>query len=164
MHRMMIDRPDVFAAGAVLIANLGVGEFTVPSPRPMFLMLSSPEDNLMPFEGGDLPLDRGTVRSAEDTRDFWITGNSANPVPMVSTLPDRDTVDNCLITSEFYSSTGVDSAPVQYYQMNGAGHVYATTTRPHWLVSLANFFLVGPPCHDAEAADLAWEFMSQFTL
>ena len=78
-YRMLIERPDVVAAGAALIANLPGEEidFAPPtSPTPIFLMNGS-EDPLVPFEGGVVGRNRGTVRSSTATRDYFVQVNAA---------------------------------------------------------------------------------------
>jgi len=164
-YRMLMERPDVVAAGAALIANLPGEEivFAPPTiPTPIFLMNGS-EDPTVPFEGGVVGRNRGTVRSSMATRDYFVQVNAADPVPVEEILPDLDPNDGCRITSELYVS---DTAPVQYYVMEGGGHNYASipTNAPSFLVDLLNRWILGNSCRDAETADLAWDFVSQFAL
>ena len=163
MQTLVIEHPGIFAAAAAFSMNLQVG-VTDPatSPTPLLIMVGT-DDPWLPTEGGDLPFDQGTVTSYEATVDYFVSSNSANPVPIESTLPDLDPTDQCLITSEFYASTGGDSAPVQFYLMNGSGHAYATRTKWNFFETVIYSYIYGPPCYDAEAADLAWGVMSQFS-
>jgi len=166
-YRMLIERPNIVTAGAALIANLPGNdvEFEPPSSStPVFIMNGS-EDRLMPFQGGSIGRNggRGTVRSSDATRDYFVQVNGAESPPLEFTLPDANPNDNCRIAVESFSAAANDTAPVQYAVMEGGGHVYATVESAGFLRDLFDRWLVGPPCRDAESADLAWEFMSQFT-
>jgi poly(3-hydroxybutyrate) depolymerase len=127
-------------------------------PTPMFIM-NGFNDTVFPFYGGRSRYGRGQVRSAEATRDYFVEVNKAGP--MVETLlPDLDRRDGCRITSQYFPSP---TAPVQFYRLDGGGHVPAGKAYP-----LAEKFVVdkalGQTCHDAMGLELAWKFMSQFSL
>ena len=164
-YRMVMERSDLVAAGAALIANLPeetgvVSPFNPPSvPTPMFIMNGS-NDPLVPFQGGCVSRcgTRGTVRSSAATRDYFVQVNQAGPVPTEGIINDIPN-DNCRIRTEMYAS---DTAPVQYNVMEGAGHVYATKESLFFLTEWFISLILGPSCREAESADLAWEFMSKF--
>ena len=151
-YRLLIDSSDTFAAGAAFVANL-IDEKVpnVASPTPI-MIVSGREDPLMKWEGGPVGNNRGTVRSALATRDFWINANNVDSAEVVrSELPDLDPFDGCRISSDLFQ---VGGAPVLFYTMAGAGHYQPTR------LDRFQLYFFGPPCHDAEGADLAWEFMS----
>ena len=162
-HRMLLERPELFAAGASTISNLPVSPVPMPaSPRPILLM-NGDADPIVPWEGGTVRRNRGVVRSALATRDFFVMLNGA-VASSTDMLPDTDPGDGCRITREEFSST----TPVAFLTMVGGGHVYATTDEPQlgFFVSIINriFNLTGNFCNDADFADLAWDFMSQHSL
>ena len=169
VQRMIIERPNLFAAAASVVANLP--ETTVPIPSsgtPLFLMCST-EDDRIPYLGGDADANRGRVRSAEATRDFFVTANQAGPNMTETTLPDLDPNDNCRIISQFYPSN--NATPVQYYILDGGGHNFAGQKQtiggypiPKPILFILDRFLLGNSCNDADGIQLAWDFMSQFTL
>jgi polyhydroxybutyrate depolymerase len=158
-YRMLIERPGMFAAAAVFVANLPERNLTTKIvPTPIFIM-NGFNDTVFPFAGGRARFGRGQVRSAEATRDYFVQINKAGP--MVETLmPDLDPNDGCRITSQIYASP---TAPVHFYRMDGGAHVPAGKE-----YRLAEKLVVddalGQTCHDARGLDMAWKFMSQFKL
>ena len=51
---------------------------------------------------------------------------------------------------------------MQFYTMDGGGHMIPYTGLG-WYPFLYRL-IAGPPCYEADGADLAWNFLSQFTL
>lgn len=161
-YRLITALPDRFAAAAVFIANRPANSecpnATVPTP---LLIVNGTKDPLMPYEGGNIPFDGGRVRSAEVTRDYWISVNHAGKSDRTITkLPDRDTRDGSHIICEFYPSSGKDGAPVRYCKVVGGGH--SMPSIDHQLSRLAER-IVGPQNHDIEGARFAWEFLEQYS-
>jgi polyhydroxybutyrate depolymerase len=167
VQRMLIERPNLFAAATSVVANLP--EKDVPTPirgTPLFLMMGT-QDDRMPYYGGETN-NRGRVRSAEATRDFFVAANQAGPNMIETILPDRDPNDQCRIISQFYPSQ--NNTPVQFYKLDGGGHNFVGEKRtiggfplPNLAVSVIDTFL-GNSCYDADGIQLAWDFMMQFTL
>lgn len=167
-YTLLIQSPQLFAAGAAFIANLP--DFTIPTPKqstPILIMNGDKDRLMMPWEGGDVAGgSHGQVRSAFATRDYWIQENGADVENMVSTkLPNRNWFDGCRIQLDYYPSTAnKSSAPVQFYRMSGGGHSVPSPSgffRP--LTNLYDLLIGGPSCHDVEGADVAWEFLSAFS-
>jgi poly(3-hydroxybutyrate) depolymerase len=159
-YRMIIERSGLFAGAAVIGANLPLRNLTMYTvPTPIFIM-SGTNDTRMPYEGRNDggAKGRGGLRSAEATRDFFVAANKASPNATTINLPNIDPNDDCTVVSQYYPS---DTAPVQFYCMNGGGHVPAGKT-----YKLAEKYVVddllGQTCHDVLGIPLAWEFMSKF--
>ena len=167
VQRMIIERPNLFAAAAAGVANLPAAYIPFPNHSTPFFLMCGTKDNRMPYLGGIAADKRGVLRSAESTRDFFVDSNQAGPNMIETMLPDTDPTDNCRIISQFFPS---DTAPVQYYRMDGGGHNFAGEKStiagiqiPNTLIYVLDF-LLGNPCHDADGVQLAWDFMTKFTL
>ena len=178
-YTLLLYAPELFTAGAAFIANLpkstnGVDVETDSIPYPNrttpIMIMNGNKDRLMKWDGGTVPSEvGGVVRSAQETRDFWIRANQASFTNVTySTLPNRNWLDRCRIRSEYYypadttSASGNNAslaAPVHFYKMDGGGHSIPSRRGFFSLgVNLYDLFIGGPSCHDVNGADLAWEF------
>ena len=156
VYRLLIEKSDVFAGGAAFIASLAEESVPQPvSPTPI-MIVSASQDQIFPPEGGPVLGDRGSVRSIQATRDYWVNANKADPGLVVKTeLPDIDSTYGCIMKLELYPG---GSAPVLFYTMTPAGHVYPARESVIGFVQI--LIGLGLPCRAVEGADLAWEFMS----
>ena len=165
-ERMIIERPNMFAAATAVVANLPEADVPLPSRgTPLFLM-SGTEDIIVPYNGGVADVTRGVVRSANATRDFFVAANKAGPEMIETILPDNDPDDNCRVVSQYFPS---NTTPVQYYIMDGGGHTFLGKEKEinGRETTLLNAYLdgtVGNACYDADGIQLAWDFMTKFTL
>ena len=171
-YTLLLRAPDLFAAGAAFIANLPSFPIDLPNQTTPIMMMNGNNDRIMLFDGG--PLNGGTIRTAPETRDFWIQANRVRSSSVIqTTIPNRNWLDRCRIRSEFYpadrsnetsdSATVSASAPVQFYIMDGGGHFIPSRRgllNPNIFVREVFF---GRACHDANGADLAWAFLSSYT-
>lgn len=160
-YRLLIERPDRFAAGAAFIANLpALSEgLTLPiSPTPLMIANGS-EDPLMPWDGGAVAKDRGWVMSTDETVLWWVEANQADPTRLNSTtLPDLNPEDGCRVREDYYPA-GEGGEPLLFYALLGAGHTMPSLTLPGQFLKLAER-IVGPVCQEVEGVDLAWDFFS----
>ena len=157
-YRMLIEKSDMFASGVAFIANLSEESIPNASSSTPIMIMNGTEDPFMRWDGGPVGTNRGSVRSALATRDYWINANNVDVSAVVKTdLPDLDPVDGCRISLESYPS---GDAPVLFYTMQGGGHVYPS--RNVGIGLLQGLLGLGPPCRDEDGADLAWEFMSTY--
>lgn len=160
-YRLLIDRPDRFAAGAAFIANLpALSEgLTLPeSPTPL-MIVNGTEDPLMPWDGGEVGKGRGWVMSTEETVLWWVGANQADATRLNSTaLPDLNLEDGCRVREDHYPA-GEGGAPVLFYALVGGGHTMPSLTQPGLLLKLSGRIL-GPVCQEVEGVDLAWDFFS----
>lgn len=161
-YRLLIEKPERFAAGAAYIANLPVLPIPLPKPEhPVpILIANGTEDLLMPYEGGVVARGRGEVISTKETVDWWIDGNGADRGEMVSReLPDINKEDNCRIYEEFYPASE-GGAPVVFYRMDGGGHTLPGLSS-EGMVQRLLLKLLGPVCQDVDGVLLAWDFYSE---
>ena len=121
-YRLLIERPDRFAAGVAFIANLPKEEVArARAPTPIMIM-NGTEDKLILYDGGDVAGGRrGETRSTDATLDYWIDVNRANRAAAVTrNLPDTDPSDGCRLVETLYPGEegGQD---VLFVKMEGGG-------------------------------------------
>lgn len=163
-YRMLLEAPGRFAAGAAYIANLP--DFREPLPFPgqpvPILIANGTEDPLMPYDGGTVARDRGTVISTRETVDWWVAANQGDPARLVKTdLPDLNQDDGCRIHREVYPGGG-SGADVWFFEIEGGGHTLPSRSAPGIFQRFASR-LLGPVCRDADGAALAWEFFREMS-
>ena len=161
-YRLLIEAPERFAAGAVFIANLPEFEGGLPLPdQPIPVMIANgTDDPLVPWEGGMVGKDRGMVVSAEDTVEWWVSANQADPDQMVSRfIPESDPADQCQVRMDFYPA-GDGGAPVLFYAILGGGHTMPSLEHSG-LENKVFRRLFGPVCHEVEGVLLAWDFFQE---
>jgi polyhydroxybutyrate depolymerase len=169
--RLAFELDERIAAIAPFIANLPADDSECRKPSramPVFISNGDAEDNYMPWEGGCVvaasgTCRRGSVLSAEETRDFWIAHNQISSLP-VETIdyPDLDPTDGATATSFRYEG-GFEGTEVAFYRIRGGGHVGPTIAHPRSRLYLQLAGL-GNQCEDIEGAREAWAFLSRFTL
>jgi len=158
-YRLAFEFSDRIAAIGAVIANLPVdpaGECTSPINPTTVVIMNGTADPLMPYGGGRVANSpaRGTVRSASDTRDFWVNVNACNPTPVVENLPDLDPTDGSTVTKEIYSGCR-EGTHVVFFRVNGGGH-----TQP----SIAHRIAGTRQNHDIESVHVIWEILKNTTL
>lgn len=164
-YKMLIEHPEVFAAGAAFLANLPIEPVQAgrPAQSVPIMIVNGTKDPLVKYGGGGLWLGRGTFMSALETALWWAEVNGSRwGKTTASALPDVDPKDGCRIRVTRFQAPTSTGAPVYLYTMVGGGH--AMPSRKHalhdrWIIR----WVIGPRCRDAEAAELAWNFFRQFT-
>lgn len=165
-YRLLIEAPELFAAGAAFITSLPAELDKVPKPaRPTPLMIyNGTADPLLPYGGGKTPSrwgrERGAVAAVPAAVAWWIAANRASPVPsVITTLPHREAADPCLIERREHTA-GAGGAPVTVYTATGGGHAL-----PALVNTIPDNFLIrrfiGTVCRDADGPTLAWDFLSR---
>ena len=160
-YRLLIEAPERFAAGAVFIANLpdlesGLTHPTEPTP---LMIANGSEDPLIPWEGGMVGKDRGMVISAEETVEWWVSVNRADPSQLISRLlPEINPDDNCQVRMDYYPATE-DGADVLFYAILGGGHTMPSVDHAG-LDNRITRQLFGPTCREVEGVRLAWDFFN----
>ena len=163
-YALLLYAPELFTAGAAFIANLPNQTIPYPNQSTPLMIMNGNEDPLMKWDGGVIPLEvGGVVRSARETRDFWIRSNQASFTNVIlNTLPNRNWFDRCRIRSEYYpanTTSDFDSAPVHFYEMDGGGHSIPSLRGSFSLIAnLYDLLIGGTSCHDVNGADVAWDF------
>lgn len=157
--RLACEATDYFAAVACVISAIPEPKADVWSPsRPMpIIIMNGDADPLVPWEGGEITIQRqtrGRVISTPDTVAFWVKHNQCDMSPAISYLPDNDPEDGMRIREERYSG-GTDGAEVVLYAVEGGGHTWPGGVQylPEWLI--------GKTCHDIDGSDVIWQFFSE---
>lgn len=160
-YRLLIEAPERFAAGAAFIANLPDLDGGLPLPKePTPLMIANGSDDpLVPWDGGLVGKDRGVVISAEETVDWWVSANRADPNQLTSRfLPEINPDDDCQVRVDYYPAAE-DGAAVLFYAIMGGGHTMPSIDHAgleNWITRQ----LLGPVCHDVDGVRLAWDFFN----
>lgn len=142
------ERPETFAAIASVsgVRFLDSGDTLFPSdvprvpPRALPLLhIHGTADGTVPFDGGDLvdPQFTVTFPSVQSILNEWLANNSCKLSPLVTELPDPKPDDNLTVTLLSYEdcssytgrSNAEHTAEVQFYRINGGGHVWPTAPR-----------------------------------
>lgn len=162
-YRLLLEAPDVFAAGAAFIAAIPEGVDPPATARPLPLMIANgTEDPLVKWTGGTIPRRPGVMLSAPATAEWWTRVNRTVRVARTETLPDRDPRDGCRIHESRYAPRA-GGAPLLFYRVEGGGHAMPSIAHP-LREGIAMRRLIGRACRDAEGAELAWEFLRRFRL
>lgn len=92
-----------------------------------------------------------------------MAANSAGPEMIETTLPDKDPNDNCCIWAQFFPAILPGSSPVQFYKLDGGGHVAAGEkfASDEKIVLMKK---LGLTCHDADSIELAWSCLPVYSM
>jgi polyhydroxybutyrate depolymerase len=160
-YRLLIEAPERFGAGAAFIANLPDLEGGLPLPKEAtpLMIANGSADPLVPWEGGMVGKDRGAVISAEETVDWWVSANRADPNQLSSRLlPEINPDDNCQVRMDYYPAED-NGAPVLFYAVLGGGHTMPSIDYAG-LDNRITRRLFGPVCREVEGVRLAWDFFN----
>ena len=151
-YRLAEERPARFAAIAAFIANRPEPSECAESGTSVAVFIANgTEDALMPYDGGTIAFNRGSVSSAEATRDYWLVINGVGPdADSVTSLPDTDPDDGSIVICEDYLAMTGDSRDVRFCRVEGGGHSVPSIVHA----------VPGRQNRDLEGARLAWEFLS----
>jgi polyhydroxybutyrate depolymerase len=152
--RLACERPERFAAVAVVAANLPVALGCAPAARVPVLIMNGTADPAMPWQGGEVRfgLQRlGEVRSALATAAHWARVNGCDLNPAVVMLPDRAPRDGTRVARADFQNCPPDGAVV-LYRVDDGGHTWPggpqqTPAR-----------IVGPTSRDIDATDVIVDF------
>lgn len=161
--RLLIERPDVFAAGAVFIATLPDRKLPEPAGARPILIAPGTEDPVIRWQGSELLRSGIVLRSAPDTLAYWLTVHGLagqRPVKRY-TMPDRAPDDGCRY--EVAGWGGTPEAPlVEFWAIRGGGH-WLPSTRPFDVPPKLRQWM-GPRCLDVDGPTEAWAFLRQHRL
>jgi len=137
---------DRIAAVASVGGNLPFTWDCSPSRSVPILFIHGTGDEQTPYEEGS----PNFLYSIPESLDFWTTNNNCEGQPMVTTMPDLDTIDNS--TVEFLQWQDCDAEVVHFKVLNG-GHQWPGGQ--NLLPFLGNFNM------DINASVEIWNFFSR---
>jgi len=161
--RLLLEKPERFAAAAAFVASLPAVAPTLPGPgkRVPLMLFNGTKDPLIQWPGGMIKGNRGETMAIEPMVDWWKQVNGVDRTnAQVDSLPDRDPQDGCRIERTAWSAPS-PGAPLVFYKAEGGGHALPSMEHPVRKGPLVRR-LIGPVCRDAEGAELAWEFMKAY--
>ena len=155
--RCAIEIPDVVASVASFIANMPTATNSVcltPPDRatPMFIC-NGTNDEIMPWSGGEVKINKGSVTSIIATVQYWRNINQTTGA-ITQHLPNINTGDGSTNVQVTYYG-GQQNSQVRFITTYGGGHAVPSTS------VYVNIF---PQNRDFEGMDAAWKFMRTFTL
>jgi polyhydroxybutyrate depolymerase len=156
--RMAIERPDMIAAAAAIVASMpSRSECAAPTRAVPMLFMNGTDDPLMPFAGGQVGKDRfqrGSVLSAEASVALWARLAGAASTPRTTALPDRNTADGSRVMRKVHANAQGRNV-VMLYRIEGGGHLEPSRTQryPRWLTRI-----LGRQNGDIEMAEEVWAF------
>jgi polyhydroxybutyrate depolymerase len=154
-QRLGCELADRIAAIVPVVATLSTNQAATCAPsRPMpILYVLGENDPLVPYNGGTVRGDRGTILSATDSLVDWAKLDSCTGSPTTRTLPDRVQDDTHVSQTLYTNCRG--GAQVGLYSVAGGGHTWPSGEQ--YLPAA----LVGRTTHQIDNGDL-WTFLSQF--
>lgn len=97
----------------------------VPEPVPIVFILGK-DDPVIPFAGGEIELARrkaGLVVSAEESLNYWVSANHADPHCIELELPVLEPDDPTRVLKRVYVPSN-NGKPVAAYIVEGGGHAW----------------------------------------
>jgi polyhydroxybutyrate depolymerase len=154
-QRLGCELADKIAAIVPVVATLSTNQATTCAPsRPLsILYVLGENDPLVPYNGGTVRGDRGTILSATDSLAAWAKLDGCTGAPATRTLPDR--VQDGTHVSQTLYTTCQGGAQVGLYSVAGGGHTWPSGEQ---YLPVA---LVGRVTHQIDNGDL-WAFLSKF--
>jgi polyhydroxybutyrate depolymerase len=159
-HRLAIEMQPTPAAIAAVAGTIAAkGDCRDPTSPVSVLIIHGTEDPLVPYTGGPVGFgdhgQRGQVRGAEATRDFWLRVDGLQHVAQVAVAFPHVTADTTRAHKVTY---GPDTGPqVELLTIEHGGHV-EPSLRFHYGPLYQR--LVGPQNRDLESAEQAWAFFA----
>ncbi len=155
--RLGLEAPQTYAALGSVKGALPVelAERPVPVTPTPFIFYASTTDPVVPFEGGTISsggLVLGTFLSVPETVAAWVNINGADAPPIETPVPD--TANDGTTATQF---TFAGDNPVDYYQIEGAGHNWPGGPR------LQALFGPGSVSQEVQAGALTVDFFLRFS-
>ena len=164
-QRIGIELNDKIAAiASIAAAKPAVSECSSPVHPISILFMNGTNDNFMPFNGGYLSNppnpEHGSVLSANETINYWISFNQTDTIPDTYTFPDLDTNDGGIVEKYSYKN-GLENTEVIFYKVNGGGHS-APSIKEQYSALFEQYF--NKQNHDIEMTTEVWKFFKNKTL
>ena len=145
----MADRICAIAPVAGGVAPALARDFRPARPVSV-LVIQATDDPLVPYGGGAVAKERGSIVPTEEALRLWIGRGKCWATGYSEDLPDRDPKDGCTVRRTTWSRCD-DLTEVVLLRETGAGHTWPSG--PQYLPKR----LVGRVCRDISSADI-WEF------
>ena len=153
-QRLLMQRPDVFRGGVVVIATLSARQLDKfkPTSPARFAMINGTEDPLVAYDGGKAGRDDDGI-STDQTIALWRTTNGCADAP-----DDRETIDEVDDDTrvEILSwSSSCAHAPVRLIRVVGGGHTWPGGSQ--YLPRA----VIGRVSRELDAQEQVWRFLSE---
>lgn len=153
--RLAQEIPEKITAIAVIVASMPENSACLDSDTPISaLFMNGTDDPILPFEGGEIASNRGSVLSTDASINYWVERNETNTTPIVTMLTDIDSSDDSMVEKSLYQN-GNNSTEVVLYKINNGGH-----TEPSMEERYSEIFkiIVGEQNGDIEMVNEVWSF------
>jgi len=153
--RLAEELSDKITAFAAMVASNSVNSVCTTSTTGVSaLFMNGTDDPILPYEGGEMPSNRGEVYSTEDSVAYWVNKNATDTVPEITNLNNANTNDGSTVTKYLYGN-GQNGTEVALYEIDNGGH-----TEPSIAERYSNIYLllVGNQNGDIEMANEVWDF------
>ncbi len=161
--RLALEYSNRIAAIAAVVANLAVDSDCSedqPAHPISVLIMNGTMDTWVPWNGGQVIGNRGTVMSAHATRDAWRSILGTSETPVHTDFPDFNSTDNSTAALDRYFG-GAEETELLFHTISGGGHNIPSLSR--YIGAFAES-LVGKQNRDIEATDIMWTFFEGHTL
>jgi len=157
--RLADEVPDKIDAMAIVVASMPVNSKCTESGVPVpVLFMNGTSDRLLPYNGGQIIANRGSVFSTPDTVNYWVTRNQTEATPAQTVLADINQSDNSTgMRFSYRNSEG--RIVVELYEMTNGGHTEPSLAERYSPMHRA---IVGNQNGDIEMAYEVWDFLKQF--
>lgn len=152
----MSDRIAAFAAVSATLPEQLKSSCQPKNPVSM-LMIHSPEDQLVPWNGGETGGRGGRVLSVPDTIAFWRQENDSSPKAETEALPVIDPDDSTRVSMSRYSG-GRRGSEVILYTIKGGGHGWPNSKNPQ------SSSRDERASRQLKASQIIWNFFQQHSL
>lgn len=154
--RLACQIPEKIRAIAPVTASMPVNSKCGCQPsRPVpVLVMNGTMDPLVPYDGGDIRLmgvTRGSVKSTDETVQFWLGNNACAGDTRTVLLPDIEATDGSTVEKTVYPSYG-GTPCVTLYTVRGGGHTWPGGQQ------YPGKRLVGTVNRDINGCDEIWDF------
>ena len=159
--RLAEEIPEKIAAFAAVVSSNAANSECVTGNLPVSaLFINGTADPLCPYEGGEMPDNRGEVVSTDSTIAYWIQRNEAITTAVITSVPNTFSSDNCTVTKYEYSP-GSTPACVTLLKVNNGGHTDPSPTERYAFPAVPIIF--GRQNGDIQMAQEAWNFFQNKT-
>lgn len=131
-----------------------------PKNPVSILMINSPNDQLVPWNGGEIRGRGGEVLSIPETVAWWREQNGSTSKPVANSLPVRDYSDSTRVREARYSG-GRGGSEVILYTVDGGGHSWPDTNSNEHNPTRERF---GKRSRQIDASQVIWTFFQRHTL